>query len=86
MSWIAWIIFGFGFVAIALLLVAILATQKSLDAPMNGILLVDHQEEEGRPLVYFQAVVDPQTYKDGEVIKLRVKIVKPKSQGKQIAL
>lgn len=57
--------------------------QKDLDAPFKGILIVDHQDEEGPSMVYLQAVVDPGTFTDGEAVKLRVKIVQPESQHKQ---
>ena len=60
---------------------AIYSKQKELDAPFRGILIVDKQED-GPAMVYMQAVVDPGTFKEGEAVKLRVRIVKPDSQGK----
>lgn len=80
MNWIIWVVLGIMFLALAGLLISILYTQKTLDIPCSGLLLVDHQDTDGPALVYFQAAVDPKTYKDGETIKLRVKIIKPDSQ------
>lgn len=63
--------------------VAVYLKQKSIDAPFKGILIVDKQDIEGPSMVYLQAMVDPGTFTDGEEVKLRVRLVKPKSQGKQ---
>lgn len=65
------------------LFVAIIFKQQNLDAPCKGFLIVDTQEEDGPCMVYLQAVVDPGTFAEGEVVKLRVRHVKPESQGKQ---
>ena len=64
------------------LFIAILFRQKEIDIPCKGFLIVDH-DEEGPCMVYLQALVDPGTFKEGEVVKLRVRHVKPESQGKQ---
>lgn len=58
------------------LLAKVLKSQRELDAPYRGIMIVDRQDEDGKTFVYFQSVVDPITFKDGEIIKLRVNVVK----------
>ena len=71
------------FCLIVALFVSILLKQKSLDIPCKGLLIVDRQDFEGPCMVYLQAIVDPGTFKEGETVKLKVRHVKPESQGKQ---
>lgn len=65
------------------LFVAIIFNQQKLDSPVKGFLIVDSMEEDGTCMVYLQAMVDPGTFDEGEIVKLRVRHVKPESQGKQ---
>lgn len=65
------------------LFAGILIRQKELDSPCKGLLIVDRQDIEGPCMVYLQAMVDPGTFKEGEMVKLKVCVVKPDSQGKQ---
>lgn len=83
MNLLAWIVVGLLFIGIIVVGACILYTQKMLDIPYSGFLLIDKQEPEEPAMVYFQALVDPKEYKNGETIKLKVRLVKPESQGKQ---
>lgn len=83
MNWAAWVILGLMFLILGGLFVDIILKQKSLDAPCRGLLIIDRQDVEGPCMVYLQAMVDPGTFTDGELVKLKVCHVKPDSQGKQ---
>lgn len=88
MSWIVYVVFTVILLTAIGVGVGILHTQKILDIPYSGFLLVDRKEEDEPAMVYFQAMVDPKEYRDGETIKLKVRIVPSKheaseSQGKQ---
>lgn len=78
-----------GGVLLALLVLAVLALimvykkQCLLDAPFKGIFFVEHQGEGLQPLVWFQAAENPELFKDGDIIKLKVRVVKDISQEKQ---
>ena len=84
MSWLVIVVIVLLFLGLIGVGVGILYTQKILDIPYSGFLLIDKQDPNEPAMVYFQALVDPKEYKNGETIKLHVKIVKPESQGKQV--
>lgn len=83
MEWVVWGILVLFFLITIGLFIGILIRQKELDIPCKGLLIVDRQDIEGPCMVYLQAMVDPGTFKEGEDVKLRVRVVKPESQGKQ---
>ena len=85
MNWAGWVIISLMFLILGGLFVSILLKQKAIDVPCKGLLIVDRSDFEGPCMVYLQAVVDPGTFKEGETVKLRVRHVKPESQGKQAA-
>ena len=69
------------FAITAIIGLMIYRAQKKLDAPYGGILVVE--QNDGEPAgVYFQAIADPQTFTDGQELKLKVRVV-GYSQGKQ---
>lgn len=75
MNFIGWLISAviiFAFIGVCALFSRIIQKQKELDAPFAGNLIVDPQDH----MVYYQAMNDPMQYKEGEVVKLRVRIVK----------
>ena len=47
---------------------------KKPDSDYGGMLIVDKQNED-RAEVYFQAVKDPETFTDGEWLRLKVVVV-----------
>ena len=70
--------------AVLILGILVLNAQKRLDIPLKGTLLVDRQEERETPLLYFEIAEDPRTFTDGEIVKLRVKIVKPRKENSHV--
>lgn len=78
-----WAIIAVLFLVAIGLFCGILIRQKELDAPCKGLLIVDRQDVEGPCMVYLQALVDPGTFEEGEMVKLKVVHVKPDSQHKQ---
>ena len=74
-----WIIWGFLFLIMLIVIILfldIVIRQKHLDTPCKGLLIVDHQDIEGPCMVYLQALVDPGEFKDGESVKLKVRLVR----------
>ena len=76
----ALIVIGLMLLTLAGLFACIIFRQKELDTPCKGVLIVDRQDIEGPCMVYLQAMVDPGTFKEGEIVKLKVCHVKPDSQ------
>lgn len=83
MIWVAWGLIATMCLIIIGLFASIVLRQKSLDVPCKGLLIVDRQDIEGPCMVYLQAMVDPGTFNEGEEVKLKVRIVRNDSQGKQ---
>lgn len=80
MNTVGWVIIGLMFLILGGLFVDILIKQEKLDAPCKGLLIVDRQDVEGPCMVYLQAIVDPGEFKEGEMVKLKVRHTKPDSQ------
>ena len=76
MGWVAW-----GIVVIMMLILIglfadIVIRHKKLDAPCAGVLIVDREKDpDGFCSVYLQVGVDPSTFKEGDIVKLRVKSI-----------
>lgn len=85
MSLAWWIIFGvLAFLIMCLMVIGYLVydTQKGIDAPFGGMLMVEKTYPDEPAMVYFLPEEDPKTFKDGAVLKIRVQIVQDPSQGK----
>lgn len=82
-NWAGWVVLALMFLILAGLFIAGLIRQKHLDAPCKGLLIVDRQDFEGPCYVYLQTTVDPATFREGEEVKLKVRVVLPKTQQKQ---
>lgn len=75
MSWIGWAVIVTMFGILVFVGWGILKAQKELDAPFAGLLVVDRTDD-GKPLVYYQAVDNPENLINGQTIKLKVRVVK----------
>lgn len=80
MNSVGWGIVVLMFAILAGLFIAIIQRQKNLDAPCKGLLIVDKTDTEGPCMVYLQAIVDPGEFKEGELVKLKVRHTKFESQ------
>ena len=72
MFWI-WLALMIAISMVLIFLALIYAKQGKLDLPLSGVLIVDESDPDSQALVYFQTKLDPALYKDGEVIKVRVR-------------
>ena len=84
MDWLLWGLTTMIVLIICGLFVDIVIRQKSIDVPCAGILIVDRQDREGPCMVYLQAIVDPGTFEENQMVKLKVKHVDPASQLKHV--
>lgn len=70
--WILWVILCVMVLGLLLLGWAILAKQEKLDKPCKGILMIDTRDPDG-VMVYATLGQPPETFTDGEEIKMVVR-------------
>ena len=80
MFWVGVAIIGLMFLILGGMFFQIIRNQKRLDIPCSGVLIVDRQDPESKCLVYLQVNVDPESFTEGQEVKLKVATIIDDSQ------